>query len=242
MQIYLDLTIINYLITLFVSYTFSFIVLNLNFKDALKRIYLIIPLIISFLLNVFYIPYIYMFVSVILIIVHLNHKKDMSKIYFYQLIFFLINNGFLLLIGGSIYVDGILFINRFITLIFTLFYPIATIVIYLFSIHLFKLIKEKRFVIPCIVNIGNKKIIKKGFYDSGNNLLYKSLPVIFINEKKPEFSGETLQINTINGSKLYQAYNGMITIKRKNYKVYVVFLSFDKKFASCSILLNSNLL
>jgi len=243
MEAYIDLSIIVYLFNILLSFIYSMIIFdNLKYKKTFI-IFTIIFLIISGIVNLFYISFFLIFSMIIytLFIALFDYKLVKSLIL--TLILYYINCSLMLLIGGCFLYNGILLISIPFISLFVFIQPIYICFIHIIFTLLIKYIKNKGFIYNCIITIENKIYKAKGYYDSGNFLMYDELPVIFIKGDYINNNGKLITINTINNDCLtYLAYKGEIKIKRKIKNVYIVFVNEDINFNNCDILLNKNLL
>lgn len=238
---YIDLSIIvflfNYLISLF--YASSLI------NKRIPKLFLIHTFfihLIAYLLNLFLIPYFHMFVMIIHAFIYLLINIHLFKTLLITIFFYTLNTAFLLLIGGCYLFQGILMISiPYITLfIFTM--PFLTVLIQLLINRLYHRLKNKNFIIPCIVKIDENLYKGKGFLDTGNMATFNQCPIIFIKGKIPTCNGEVIQITGIkNIPYKYIAYKGEITMRHKNQEIYAIFVSEKLDFNQCRMLLNKNL-
>ena len=101
--------------------------------------------------------------------------------------------------------------------------------------------KDKVFLI-----IENKKYVTEGYYDTGNILKFNDIPVIFISKDKCKDNfkiTKSMKVSTINGTKMYNYIEALISLgdKKEYHYVYLCF-SEEKSFNGCDILLNAYLL
>ena len=91
------------------------------------------------------------------------------------------------------------------------------------------IIKEKKFEF----HVKLEKRTLKGFFDTGNNVTYEGIPVVFIKEKYFTNSfkyKDQILISTINNTSLVNIYSGpLLQYKNRKHIVYYTFIkSLDK--------------
>ena len=232
MNAYIDLSVIVFIFNYTLSLLYSIILFD-SIKLKIKIIVITILLsVIAFIINMYFIPYFLIFFLIIYSLILGVIKIHYIKIIICSLFIYYINCGLMLLIGGCFLYQGALLISiPFISLI----HIISTII--------YKQIKAKNFIYKCKVIKKDIVINGKGYYDTGNFLTYKDIPVIFINGRINENDGEIIKIKGINNYELkYIAYKGLLVINKKNINVYIVFVDNGLSFNGCNILLNKYVL
>lgn len=243
MNAYIDLSIIVFFINYLLSIIYSTIILD-NIKYHISFLFISALLaMISVFINIFFVPYFFIMGFIILALFMAIFDCKYLKIILLTLIINYINSGFLLLVGGSFLYKGILLISTPFSSLFILFSPIYMIFIHLIASYIYKKVKYSRFIIKCNVRIDKYLYKGKGYYDSGNLLLFNERPVIFINGKSQCNNGEIINIKGINDySFKYLAYKSELIINKKIIQVYSVFVSNGNNFNNCNFLLNKYVL
>lgn len=237
--VYVDLTIICHIIFFIVSFSISNIINNKNnasYKYKLNNFFISL---LAFIFNIYFIPFFYLFYLCIkTIIIYIFKKKylliDMITTFFYYL-----NNAFLLLVGGCFIYDGILYINRPISLVFTLFLPflcfLSSICFKVFNFNL----KANNYIVKAKLIIEDMHYKINGFVDTGNIVKFNNLPVIFINfDIQNIIFNQKINIKTLNKCDKQDGIKAKIIIKKKEYECYLVINKDLKLKANCNCLLN----
>jgi len=115
-------------------------------------------------------------------------------------------------------------------------YPLAVLLIYYVSLLFKKFVSIHKFHYKVVVFINGKIYRMRGYYDSGNTLIYKSKPVVFINIKNFE-SEDFLTFEKVNETYITKYQEGEILIKNKVKKV--IFAHSDRMFNGCECLLSA---
>lgn len=98
-----------------------------------------------------------------------------------------------------------------------------------------------------VLTIDNKEKIYSSYYDTGNTLKYKNIPVIFLVNNNIEVDkkifDKTIKIQTVSGQKEVFITKGLIRKKdsNENHFVYIALKNDDKSFSGCDVLLNAYL-
>lgn len=243
MNAYIDLSFIVFLFNYILSFIYSMIIFD-NVKYNRKFIFFtIVFVIISGIINLFFIPYFLVF-SIFLygLFISLFDLRYIKPIYLSLCIYY-INCSLLLLIGGCFLYEGMLLISIPYISLFILIEPIYMIIIHLIFNFITNIIKYKKYVFKCLITIEENNYYGKGYYDTGNALLYEEKPVIFIKKQIDSINGKVIKIHGINDIEFtYLAYSGTIKIKNKIKKVYVVYVDNNLNFFNCDFLLNKYLM
>lgn len=131
-----------------------------------------------------------------------------------------------------------------------LFIPCAYLGLYLSVRLVDSLYHLKNYKLECIISFQNKKKILKGYYDTGNVLKYKNVPVIFLckdswpNLEIEASEYESIDVGTLNEEKQYKAFKALISLedKEEEYFIYIVLIERISSFNGCECLLNAYLM
>ena len=243
MNAYIDLSVIVFIFNYTLSLLYSIILFD-SIKLKIKIIVITILLsVIAFIINMYFIPYFLIFFLIIYSLILGVIKIHYIKIIICSLFIYYINCGLMLLIFGFFLYQGALLISIPFISLFILIQPIYISLIHIISTIIYKQIRAKNFIYKCKVIKKDIVINGKGYYDTGNFLTYKDIPVIFINGRINENDGEIIKIKGINNYELkYIAYKGLLVINKKNINVYIVFVDNGLSFNGCNILLNKYVL
>lgn len=212
MVVYVDLLIIS---TIVVNYIFIKLI-TLIFKEKINYIRLIISLILTVLmLLLFFLPYkvffvIRYFMGIIIGIVAFGDKSIKNKIIKIA-IYYMLNMAFI----GTLVVFNI---QSFMPFVISLIYIVALYIVQLYVVK----ISDKN-----IYKVLIDKDILKGYFDSGNNVSYNDIPVVFVNKKY--FNDNytyisTINISTVAGKSSLLLYKGpCIIINNTKYNVMYCF-------------------
>lgn len=243
MNAYIDLSLIVYISNILLSFYYSLIIFD-NIK--VNKVFISITILfflLSGVINLFLINYFLLFSSILYILLITIFDNKLIKSLILTIILYYFNCSLMLLIGGCFLYNGILLISIPFISLFIFIQPIYICLIHIIFSLIIKYLKNKSFIYKCKIEIENKTYKGKGYYDSGNILLFNELPVIFINGNYQNNNGEIINVKTINNELLtYLGYKGVIKIKKKVKNVYVVFINENFKFFNCDILLNRYLL
>lgn len=116
-------------------------------------------------------------------------------------------------------------------------YPLAVLLVHYVSVLFRRFLNIRKFQYKVILFINGNIYRKTGYFDSGNTLVYKNLPVVFLsldlfNEK------QFLSYQKVNQDNLITSYiEGKIMINNKVKKV--IFAHSSKNFNGCDCLLNA---
>ena len=172
MLAYIDLTIIVFIVNQVLSFVYSLIMFD-NVKVVLYfTIQSILILIIALILNLFVIPYFYFFFTILYALFMSLISIKYLKIILVSMVIFYINNGLLLLIGGCYFYDGLVLISTPFVTLFIFIIPIYITLFHLIQKAILNNIKDSKFKIKCKIIYKNKIFKGKGYFDTGNSLLY----------------------------------------------------------------------
>ena len=121
--------------------------------------------------------------------------------------------------------------------------PISFLILKIVTYLVDKMYHLGNYSLNLILNFEGKHAKVKGYYDTGNTLKYKGLPVIFFKRSAFPFElpkkYETIEYQTISGfnsTKLYLA--SVILNDQKESLVYVALVGNENSFNGCECLLN----
>ena len=243
MNAYVDLSIIVFIIKFILSLIYSLIIFD---KVKYNKIFILITFMLSILsmfINIFVINYFFLFFFILYSLFLLILSKDLMKVTLITLIIFYINYAYMLLIGGCFLYKGILMISTPFSVLFIFLVPIYITFIHLSISYIYKKIINNKFILKCIVRVDDKLYKGKGYFDSGNSLIFNDKPVIFINDKVSNNNGEIIEVRGINDVTFkYYAFIATLFYKGNAKHVYAVFISDVKSFNNCKFLLNKHIL
>ena len=124
--------------------------------------------------------------------------------------------------------------------------PLSFLVLKLISILVDQVYHLGNYKLKFIMRFNNEKAIVKGYYDTGNTLKYKGLPVIFFKRAYFPFTlpdkFEEITYQTISGQSISKLYKASIMLDdKKESDVYVAITDDGKNFFGCECLLNAYL-
>ena len=239
MEAYIDLSIIVYLFNIILSFIYSMIIFdNIKYNKAFI-FFTITCLIICGFINLFFIPYFLIFFMILYgLFIAIFDIKLLKSIIMTFLIYY-INTSLMLLIGGCFLYQGILLICIPFISLFVFIQPIYITIVHIIFTLLIKYLKNQKFVFRCEITINELSFKSKGYYDSGNFLIYNDRPIIFVKKNYYSKDGIIINLKTIDNKSLsYLAYEGYLYIKRKRKDVYIVFVDENMSFNNCDLLLN----
>jgi hypothetical protein len=223
-----------------------------EFKNKVYKNILIIFLLsfIVFSLPIFIIDniIIYLIYDLLVLIALLPNKQKIYMIISYISIYYILIGLAQLFNSGVIVKAQMIVINKPLSTLTTILLFIPIIIIYLISFILKKefLLFHYKYIVYIKVNNNTYKL--KGYFDSGNTLLFDGKPVIFIkknillNEKLK--NGKNIKYYTLNNNIREDiGYEGEIIIKVNQKKIYkkIIFsvVSDEYHFNNCDCLLNA---
>ena len=247
MNVYLDLTIINLLLNSLVALYFLRV---LTLKKIKVRYWIITSLFNStqliFIYQNFYVSYI-LFILINCLLFYKIYKKNFVFYLFIYLIFSYISQFLILLVfHGLTFYRGVFIISKSAQALSLFSYPLILIIIFCVSLFIDKLYRFRKFKEEVFLIVDNRKFFLNGYMDSGNLLMHKNSPVVFIGKnaiEAIEFDEEIIT-KTINGNGLTHGKKALISLDGcKTYKY--IYLCIDENrtnFNDCDCLLNVNLI
>ena len=211
MDIYIDLSLINYFLNSIIS---LFLIKNLSLKN-IKFYYFIILSVINCL--------------------------QLTFIYLILYLLFSYISQFLIMLSfnGLVYYKGIFIINKSVQALSLLCYPIILIIIFIISIFVDKLYRFRNYKEKVFLIINDKKYVFNGYMDSGNTLMHDNTPVIFINKNMNFNFDEEIFVNTLTGNNVLKGKKCLISINGKSSYTYAYLCSSNENdFNGCECLLN----
>lgn len=188
-------------------------------------------------------------ISIIMILICFGYKN--IKYTFNNLMFLYINS---IILGGFLYFlnisfsykhDGLMFYFKGLSINFIVLLLFSPIIIYLYLKQIKKLKNNYNNYLNVDIYINNNKYNYIGFIDSGNDLKYKNIPVILIDQRKITFAIKDFSLVP------YQALNyigvlkvikpNKIQINQKDYNCYLGISETNIKIDGVDILLNKNM-
>lgn len=144
--------------------------------------------------------------------------------------------------NGIYLYKGVVMIYNPNSFFYILICPIIILIIEIITKSIKSLILLKKYRYKVTLKIKNKTYNLDGYFDSGNTLKFKDLPVVFlINELKDKKENyEKILINGI-GKENSEYLKGKILFQNKERDVYFAYIN-KKSFNGCSCLLNVYLL
>lgn len=202
-------------------------------------------------------PFVYrlnLFLAFLLILIYtlmmhyfLNHKTYIINTIVYLIFYYLIAI-FLKIISPSIkIINGILFLTSYKGLLASLFIPLFGLIMLFSSIIIDKTFHLHNYQDEMRLTIGNKTIKLKAYFDTGNTLTYKNIPVIFLSNANnlffnEEFNEEIIfdHVSSCSKAMLAKGLIGKIN-DNEEYFVYVANIMNKNNFHGCELLLNAYL-
>lgn len=236
---YIDLSLIVFIFNYLISFIYAMIIFdNVKYHVSFIISNVILATILA-IFNVLFVPYLFLLALILYGLFLGIFNIRYLRVIFFTLFLHYINNALLLLIGGCFLYEGILLISTPFVSFFILLEPLYFTLIHLSFNALFNYFKYKNFKIKCLIDLKYRIFKGKGYYDTGNTLLYNDKPVIFIKGKPTSNDGEIISIKGINDySFSYLAYLGTLKTKKVKKEVYVVFVNENMNFNNCEFLLN----
>jgi hypothetical protein len=239
MEAYIDLSIIVYLINITLSFIYAMIIFDNIKYNKLFIFFTIICLFFCGFITIFFIPYFLIFFMILYGLFVAIFDIKLLKSIIMSLLIYYINTSLMLLIGGCFLYQGILLVCIPFISLFVLIQPIYITVVHVFLTLLMKYIKNQKFIFRCEIIINELSFKSKGYYDSGNFLMFNDKPIIFVKKHYYNNDAIIIKLKTIENKNLsYLAYEGYLYIKRKKIEVYIVFVDENMNFNNCDILLN----
>lgn len=239
-NVYIDISILGQILIYLNSYLFALKINHLKISKICVLLITFFSTLMSFVLYFLGINKSYFFLFLISFILNKKSKTMVSISY----VLFIILNCFLASILKSEFIVtyGLILaikIESFFSYLSILFF---TFLVFLVLIKTISFLKIKRFVYKLNVKLNDKILPIKGYYDTGNTLLFKGLPVVFLKSKKVLKIGGFSSFD-INQNRMYK--KGKIYLKlnkrRIEKEVMICLVSEKENFFGCDCLLNSNL-
>lgn len=248
MDVYLDLSLFAHLLLSLSSILFVHILSSMKVK---KRHYLFFALkdcgtVFLIYFNPFLGLAIFAITSLLLHLL-LFKKKGITTAFLY--LFSYLGESFCLsfFIKGMAFKSNILVISQPKGAIGLLGIVVFSAALVLSSLMVDKLYRLKDFKVQSIIYYKNQKAIFDCYFDSGNTLKYKNIPVIFVLRKnwcfKTTGTFERIEVSSINGESVYYGVQALIEIENstESYFVYVILIDDTASFNGCECLLNAYL-
>lgn len=244
MSVYLDLSIILHILLMIFSLSFVNVVdvSRLKTKGLIKFIIFEIPLVLTLYLN-FYLALLLVLGETIVLFILFFKKKFFFPLIEYLFSYYYI--GFMM----TLISPHVTFIN--LSLVFTdlkglvsmITIPISFLILRIVSYLVDKMYRLGNYSLNVIVNFNGRHIKAKGYYDTGNSLKFKGLPVVFFKRSDFPFGlpdkYETIEYQTVNGFNLTKIYLASVIInEKKESLVYLAFVGSENDFNGCECLLN----
>ncbi len=241
---YIDLSLIVHVVMFLISMVYAMILNEAAKHSYSYKSHSFFGSLIAFMINLYYIPFFYLFYSFIRFFILFFIKRKWIKTEIWIHIFYYLNVGFLLLVGGSFIYEGILYINQPITTLFVFVLPLLTCIVLLIEKKGILKLKQQRFIYHAKLILNEETTFKiKGFLDTGNSALHLEKPVLFVNFSLPESKQkEKITIQGIQGQKKLWGYQGILFFQKKKIECYVIYLSTLELKNHCNCLLNVHLL
>ena len=137
---------------------------------------------------------------------------------------------------------GVIMIYRPMGFFYILICPLLLLIIEIITRSIKSLILLKKYRYEVKVNVQNKTYNLSAYFDSGNTLKYKELPVIFISDeyKDKDLVYENIVVQGI-GKQVSEYLKGTIYFQNKEKEVYCAYVK-KRSFNGCKCLLNVYLL
>ena len=247
MNFYLDLSIITHILMMLFALTFVNAVneSRLKISGICKFIVFVTPTILTLYCPTWLAILLMILVPMIMFILFFKSRFIVPFIaylfsYYYEAFIMTLlspNVRFIKLVLAVLEVDG---------LISLISVPISFLVLKLVSILVDQLYHLGNYKIKFILRFNEEKALVKGYYDTGNTLKYKGLPVIFFKRSYFPFSlpeyFEEIQYETISGRSVTKLYKASIMLDdKKESNVYVALIDDSRNFYGCECLLNAYL-
>lgn len=242
-MIYLS-SLINCLLTLTTLCALKILLLN-KLHLGICIIYILLSLLFPYLI---YIDSLYAYLILLFIHVFMHYLLNKKKILISLLTYLLLSYGLSLILdrvsSSLILINGVLIITSPQGLIISMLIPLFGLMMLISSLIIDKTFHLHNYEEYYYLTIGNKTMEFKGYYDTGNTLTYKNVPVIFLIEERNifdqnEFNEEMTFETIICQDKTYLA-KGLVTLKNENdaYFVYVAKQYKKSLIHGCELLLN----
>lgn len=249
MNVYVDLSIISFVVCNIVSLFIIQLLIVKKFKIWVYFLLSLISLLKIFLVldfNLFLLISIYL--STFIVIYFVDKKRFILNSFLYLFFTNLLPVFMLLFFDGIRLINGILVIEDIRGSIIIIGYFIMMIIFYITTKiidSLFRLHSYKDYV---ILEIDNRKLKISAYFDSGNFAKHEEIPVIFLKVNSYNYDlsifNKPIQITSLNYKKEYNAAKALVTFIEKNesYFVYVCLDDYGDDYHGCDLLLNAYLI
>lgn len=240
MDIYIDLSLINYFLNSIIS---LFLIKNLSLKNIKFYYFIILSVInclqLTFIYQNFYICLTLYLLLNLLIFIKLFKKECVLYLILYLLFSYISQFLIMFSFDGLVYYKGIFIISKSVQALSLLCYPIILIIIFIISIFVDKLYRFRNYKEKVFLIINDKKYVFNGYMDSGNTLMHDNTPVIFINKNMNLNFDEEIFVNTLTGNNVLKGKKCLISINGKSSYTYAYLCSSNENdFNGCECLLN----
>ncbi len=244
MSFYLDLSIISHILLMIFSLSFINVVdvSRLKMKGKIKFIIIEIPLILTLYINK-WIALILIVVLTSIIFILFFKKKFLTPLLEYLFSYYYLAFIMSLISPYTTFVNFSLVFLDVKGLISLITIPVSFLILRIVTYLVDKMYHLGNYSLNLILNFEGKHARVKGYYDTGNTLKYKGLPVIFFKRSSFPFElpkkFEIIEYQTVNGynsTKLYPA--SVIINEKKESLVYVALVGNENSFNGCECLLN----
>lgn len=194
--------------------------------------------------------FIYKFlISVLMIIICFKYQN--IKFFINNLIYLYINS---IVLGGFLYFlniefsykrEGLVFYHNGLSINFIVLILLGPFIIYLYVKQIKKIKNNYNNYLDVNIFYKNKSYLYTGYYDSGNNLTYKNIPVILIDKKKILFEIKEfiyMPYQALNYTGLLKLIKlDKVNIKNSSYKAYLGIMENELNIDGVDILLNNKI-
>lgn len=243
MNAYLDISYIFHLILCISSAKFMKIISN--YKLTRKKIFFleITSLVLYINLFVFFEKSMIYNVLYFLLVFYIFFKKDFLKPLFSFVFAYYSQIAIIRIFTNGIYLyKGIIMIHNPTSFLYILICPLLLLIIEIITRSIKSLIMLKKYRYEVKIIIQNKIYNLNAYFDTGNTLKFKELPVIFLSNdlKDKNVEYEKILVEGI-GKENSEYLKGKILFENKEKDVYCAYVN-KKSFNGCKCLLNVYLL
>lgn len=243
MEAYIDISYIFHVLLCISSFKFTKIISN--YKTSKKKCMFMLFSSVLLYFNVLLFPmesiYLNMFYYIFIFFVFFKNKFLLPLLTF--LFSYYSQLALMTILTNDIYLyKGVIMLYRPIGFMYILIAPLLLIIVFLISKSIKSLIflKKYRYKVKVFINDNSYEI--EGYFDSGNTLKYKDLPVIFLTNEMKDNSLTYEKILTSGIGKQESDYlKGKILFEDKVKEVYCAYVN-KRSFNGCKCLLNVYLL
>lgn len=175
-----------------------------------------------------------------------SHRKNgiwMISEFFFAYYFLTIS--ILIFEPGIPFYHGLLMISKPKTILWIFASPVFLLLTFLSAKFVDRFYHFHRYRQDVIMQINEKKYRFRAYYDTGNTLLHKGLPVIFITSENEKLFASThaelLSAESVSGKSSFAAYLALLAKDGKKYQAVYVAISKQDGFHGCECLLNAYL-